>query len=123
MDQMDNTLIFYIWGDDGSFAEGQNGTISEILAENQIPTTIQQQLAVWEKIGGLDALAGPKVENQYHAAWGWAGTSPHRSTKLLAAHFGGIRQPMAISWPKRIKPDPTPRPSITSSTWYPRSTK
>jgi arylsulfatase len=41
----DNTLIFYIWGDNGSSAEGQNGTISELLAQNNIPTTIPQHLA------------------------------------------------------------------------------
>ena len=35
----DNTLVFYIWGDNGSSAEGQNGTISELLAQNGIPTT------------------------------------------------------------------------------------
>ena len=37
----DNTLIFYIWGDNGSSAEGQNGSISELLAQNGIPTTIE----------------------------------------------------------------------------------
>jgi arylsulfatase A-like enzyme len=41
----DNTIIFYIWGDNGSSAEGQNGSISELLAQNMIPNTIQQQLA------------------------------------------------------------------------------
>src|SRR5690606_891799 len=35
----DNTLVFYIWGDNGSSGEGQNGTISELLAQNGIPTT------------------------------------------------------------------------------------
>ena len=40
----DNTLIFYIWGDNGSSAEGQNGTISELLAQNGIPTTVKQHI-------------------------------------------------------------------------------
>ena len=39
----DNTIVFYICGDNGSSAEGQNGTISELLAQNQIPNTIEQQ--------------------------------------------------------------------------------
>ena len=45
----------------------------------------------------------------YHAGWAWAGSTPFRSTKLVAAHFGGTRNPMVVSWPKGIKPDKTPR--------------
>ena len=41
----DNTLIFYIWGDNGSSAEGQGGTISELLAQNGLPTTVKQHIA------------------------------------------------------------------------------
>ena len=40
----DNTLIFYIWGDNGSSGEGQNGTISELLAQNGIPTTVDMHI-------------------------------------------------------------------------------
>jgi arylsulfatase A-like enzyme len=101
----DNTIIIYIWGDNGSSAEGQQGSISELLAQNNIPNTVEQQLAALEKLGGLDALGSPKTDNMYHAGWAWAGSTPFRSTKLIAAHFGGTRNPMVISWPKRIKPD------------------
>ena len=48
----------------------------------------------------------------YHAGWAWAGSTPYQGTKLMGAYFGGIRQPMAVSWPKRIKADPTPRPQF-----------
>jgi arylsulfatase A-like enzyme len=105
----DNTIVIYIFGDNGSSAEGQNGTISELLAQNQIPNTIAQQLAALNALGGLDALGGPKVDNMYHAGWAWAGDTPLRYTKLIASHFGGTRNPMAVSWPARIKPDKTPR--------------
>jgi len=107
--KLDNTLIFYIWGDNGSSSEGLNGTISEQLAQNGIPTTISQHLTALEELGGLDALGGPKTDNMYHAAWAWAGSTPYQGTKLQGSYFGGIRQPMAISWPKGIKSDPTPR--------------
>jgi arylsulfatase len=107
--KLDNTLIFYIWGDNGSSAEGLNGTISEQLAQNGIPTTIAQHLTALNELGGLDALGGPKTDNMYHAAWAWAGSTPYRSTKLVGAHFGGTRQPMAVAWPKGIKADATPR--------------
>lgn len=108
----DNTIVFYIFGDNGASAEGQNGTISELLAQNQIPNTTEQQLAALGRIGGLDALGGPKMDNMYHAGWGWAGNTPFHHTKLLASHFGGTRNPMAISWPARIKPDRIPRPQF-----------
>jgi arylsulfatase A-like enzyme len=110
--KLDNTLIFYVWGDNGSSAEGQNGTISELLAQNGIPTTISQHLNALKELGGLDALGGPKTDNMYHAGWAWAGSTPYRSTKLIAAHFGGTRQPMAVSWPERIAADQTPRPQF-----------
>jgi arylsulfatase len=110
--KLDNTLIFYIWGDNGSSAEGQNGTISELLAQNSIPTTIQQHIDALEELGGIDVLGSAKTDNMYNAGWAWAGSTPYKSTKLVAAHFGGTRQPLAVSWPKKIKSDKTPRPQF-----------
>ena len=81
----------------------------ELLAQNQIPNTIKQQLDTLDSIGGLEMLGTAKTDNMYHAGWAWAGNTPFRSTKLIAAHFGGIRNPMVVSWPKGIKPDKTPR--------------
>jgi arylsulfatase A-like enzyme len=105
----DNTIVIYIFGDNGASAEGQNGTISELLAQNGIPNTVEQQIAALEKMGGLDELGGPKTDSMYHAGWAWAGNTPFQYTKLIASHFGGTRNPMVISWPKGIKPDKTPR--------------
>ena len=110
--RLDNTLVFYIWGDNGSSGEGQNGTISELLAQNSIPTTIDQHLEALEELGGLDALGTPKTDNMYHAGWAWAGSTPYRSMKLVGAHFGGTRQPLAVSWPMGIKAEATPRPQF-----------
>jgi arylsulfatase len=110
--KLENTLIFYIWGDNGSSSEGLNGTISEQLAQNGIPTKISQHLDALKELGGLDALGGPKTDNMYHAGWAWAGSTPYQGTKLMGSYFGGIRQPMAISWPKGIKADPTARPQF-----------
>jgi arylsulfatase len=108
----DNTLIFYVWGDNGSSAEGQNGSISELLAQNGIRTEIKDHIRTMNELGGMDVLGSPKADNMYHAGWAWAGSTPHRSTKLVAAHFGGTRTPLVISWPNRIKPDKTPRPQF-----------
>lgn len=104
----DNTLIMYIWGDNGASAEGQNGSISELLAQNGIPTTTPQQIKALEGLGGLDVLGSPKTDNMYHAGWAWAGSTPYKSTKLVAAHFGGTRNPMIVSWPAKIKPSSKP---------------
>ena len=102
----ENTLIIYINGDNGSSAEGIRGSISELLAQNSMPSTTQQQLEVLDRdYGGLDALGGPLLESIYHSGWAWAGSTPFRSTKLVAAHFGGTRNPMVISWPAKIKHD------------------
>jgi len=110
--KLKNTIIFYIWGDNGASAEGQNGTISELLAQNGIPSTIQQHIKALNDLGGLDVLGSAKTDNMYHAGWAWAGGTPYKSTKLIAAHFGGTRQPMAVSWPAKIKHDDTPRPQF-----------
>ena len=108
----DNTIILYIFGDNGASAEGQQGTVSELLAQNGIPNTMEQQLAALEQLGGLDALGGPAMDNMYHAGWAWAGNTPFHHTKLIASHLGGTRNPMAISWPTRIRPDARPRPQF-----------
>jgi arylsulfatase len=108
-DELDNTIVFYIWGDNGSSSEGLAGTISEQLAQNGIPTKISEHLEALEELGGLDALGSPKTDNMYHAGWAWAGSTPYRGTKLQGAYFGGIRNPMAVSWPKEIKADAKPR--------------
>ncbi len=110
--RLDNTLIFYIWGDNGSSAEGQNGSISELIAQNGIPSTVEQHIKALDDLGGLAVLGSPKTDNMYHAGWAWAGSTPYKSTKVVAAHFGGTRQPMAVAWPRGIKPDADPAAAV-----------
>lgn len=106
----DNTLIFYVFSDNGASSEGLQGSINELLVQNGIPTTTAQQMAILDKAyGGLDALGGPKLESMYHAAWAWAGSGPFPGTKLVAGYFGGTRTPLAVSWPKQIPADATIR--------------
>ena len=54
-------------------------------------------------------LGSPKTDNQYHAGWAWAGSTPYKGVKLIASHLGGTRNPLAIRWPKKIKADAVPR--------------
>ena len=103
---LDNTLILYVLSDNGPSAEGMNGTISELLAQNSMPSTIDQHIDVLNKdYGGMDALGGPKLDIMYHHGWAYSGASPFQGTKLVAAYMGGTRTPLVISWPKKIKHD------------------
>ena len=108
----DNTLIVYVWGDNGSSGEGQAGTISELLAQNGIPTTVDQHMQALDALGGLDVLGSPLTDNMYHGGWAWAGSTPYQGMKLLASHFGGTRNPLAVRWPAKIKADKAPRPQF-----------
>ena len=91
----DNTLIFYIFGDNGSSAEGQQGSISELLAQNNIPNTVEQQIAALDRIGGLDALGTRRAPTTCTTPAGpGPGGTPFKGTKLIGAYFGGTRNPM-----------------------------
>jgi arylsulfatase A-like enzyme len=104
--KLDNTLVIYILSDNGPSAEGMDGTISELLAQNGMPSAVDRQLEVLNKsYGGLDALGGPLLENMYHHGWAYSGSAPFQGTKLVAAHLGGTRTPLVISWPDRIRHD------------------
>ena len=89
----DNTLIMYIWGDNGASAEGQDGTISELLAQNGIPSTTEQHIKALNALGGLDVLGSPKTDNMYHAGWAWAGGAPLQGDKTDRVAFRRHAQP------------------------------
>ncbi len=100
----DNTLVFYIVGDNGASSEGgPDGTLNEIKNLNGIPTAIEETLA------GLDRLGGPESEPHYPVGWAWAGNTPFQWVKQVASHLGGSRNPMIVSWPAKIKHDDKPR--------------
>ena len=63
----------------------------------------------WTRWAGSTCWARPKVDNQYHAGWAWAGSTPYSGMKLLASDLGGTRNPLAIRWPAKITADATPR--------------
>ncbi len=105
----DNTLILYIFSDNGADAQGWKGTVAELNAQNGIMSTVDEHMAVVEQLGGLDKVGGPLFDNLYSAEWGWAGNTPFRYTKLVASDWAGTQTPMVVSWPARIKPDKTPR--------------
>jgi arylsulfatase A-like enzyme len=99
----DNTLIIYIFGDNGASMEGtETGSFNELTVLNGIPLTPAQQLQAIDAYGGLDVWGSPRTHPHYSAAWAWAGNTPFQWGKQVASHLGGIRDPMVIAWPKRI---------------------
>jgi arylsulfatase A-like enzyme len=98
MGQLDNTLIFYIVGDNGASAEGgMIGLFNEMTYFNGVPETIGEILK------RIDELGGPRSFNHYAAGWAVAGDTPFTWTKQIASSYGGTRNPMVIHWPKGIK--------------------
>jgi len=98
MGEMENTIIIYIAGDNGSSAEGQmNGMFSEMTYFNQVPETVPDMLKHYDEWGS---------ESTYpHMAAGWAVATdaPFTWTKQVASDFGGTRNGMVIHWPKGIQ--------------------
>jgi arylsulfatase len=98
MGELENTLVFYIVGDNGASAEGgPDGTYNETLALNGIVSDVSSQLAHIEEWGG------PTTFPHFAIGWALAGNTPFQWTKQVASHFGGTRNPMVIHWPKRIQ--------------------
>jgi arylsulfatase A-like enzyme len=98
MGQLDNTLVFYIAGDNGSSAEGgMNGVFNENTFFNGVQEPIETQLKNFDKLGG------PMAYSHYAAGWAVAGDTPFTWTKQVASNFGGTRDGIVVYWPKGIK--------------------
>ncbi|MBR0827049.1 arylsulfatase [Bradyrhizobium manausense] len=97
--KLDDTLIIYISGDNGTSAEGTTvGTPNQYTAYNGI-----LDLPVAEQLKAYDAWGSAATYPHMAVAWSWAFDTPFKWTKQVASHFGGTRQGMAICWPNRIK--------------------
>jgi arylsulfatase A-like enzyme len=95
--QLDNTLVFYIVGDNGASAEGgMNGLFNEMTYFNGQRETVQDILKHYDELGG------PTTYPHYAAGWAVAGDSPFEWTKQVASSYGGTRNGMVIHWPKGI---------------------
>jgi len=96
--RLDNTLIIYINGDNGTSAEGTLiGTPNEVAMFNGVEVPVETQLKHFYDLWGSD-----RTYNHMAVPWAWAFDTPFSWTKQIASHFGGIKQGMAISWPRVI---------------------
>src|SRR6185295_10898316 len=96
--QLDNTLIFYILGDNGTSAEGgMSGMFNEMTYFNGVGETVPEMLKHYDDWGG------PGTYPHMAAGWAVAGDTPFMWTKQIPSNYGGTRNGMIVSWPTRIK--------------------
>ncbi len=112
--ETDNTLIFYIWGDNGASMEGTiTGSFNEMTFLNGVVLDADHQLRLIEQYGGIEALGDEHTAPHFASAWAHANNTPFQWGKQMASHLGGTRNPMAVAWPGRIKPDTRMRGQFT----------
>ncbi|WP_434130885.1 arylsulfatase [Methylocaldum sp. GT1BB] len=96
--QLHNTVVFWIIGDNGASMEGTlYGAFNEMAAIGGLsedPALLVQH---------LDEIGGPNAYNHYPVGWAWAMNTPFQWGKQVASHLGGVRNPMVVAWPDRIK--------------------
>ncbi|MEQ9811771.1 MAG: arylsulfatase [Azospirillaceae bacterium] len=100
LDIIDNTLIFYIIGDNGASAEGTiNGVFNEMAPFNGL-----EELETPERLVKLlDKFGGPESYNHYAVGWAHAMNCPYQWTKQVASHWGGTRNGTIVHWPEGIE--------------------
>ncbi|MBP6681203.1 MAG: arylsulfatase [Saprospiraceae bacterium] len=98
MGELDNTIFFYIVGDNGSSAEGgPQGTYNEMMALNGIPGDASQMM------NHIEDWGSPNTFPHFAIGWAHAGNTPFQWAKQVASHFGGTRNGMVLHWPDRFK--------------------
>ncbi len=94
---MDDTLVLYLTGDNGASAEGTvHGAWSAPSFQNGVHEDPEWLLE------HIDDFGTPACENHFNVGWAWALDAPFQWMKQVASHFGGTRNGMAVSWPRRI---------------------
>lgn len=95
--EFENTMFIYIVGDNGASAEGGlEGSLNYMGALQGLPEPAAGKLA------RIDHIGKPDTYSHVNSAWAWATNAPFQWTKTVASHLGGTRNPMVITWPRRI---------------------
>jgi arylsulfatase A-like enzyme len=96
----DDTLIYYIIGDNGASAEGTlNGTFNEMINFNGAAAIETPEFMIER----LDQFGGPDSYNHYAVGWAHAMDTPYQWTKQVASHWGGTRNGTVVSWPNGFR--------------------
>jgi len=97
---LDDTLVYYIIGDNGASAEGTlNGTFNEMINFNGAAAIETPEFLT----ARIDKLGGPESYNHYAVGWAHAMNTPYQWTKQVASHWGGTRNGTIVHWPKGFK--------------------
>ena len=114
MGELENTLVIYIWGDNGASMEGTlTGSFNETTFFNGVVLDADEQMEIIEKFGGVEELGGFHTAPHFAAAWAHANNTPFPWGKQMASHLGGTRDPMVMAWPGRIAADKAVRSQFT----------
>ena len=98
LEQLDNTLVFYILGDNGTSAEGgMVGMFNEMTYFNGVNETVADIMKHYDELGG------PSTYPHMAAGWAVAGDTPFTWTKQVASNYGGTRNGMIVRWPKHVR--------------------
>lgn len=96
---MDDTLIYYIVGDNGASAEGtHNGAFNEMANFNGMAALETPEFM----LSKVDEFGSPSSYNHYAVGWAWAMDTPFQWTKQVASHWGGTRNGAIVHWPAGI---------------------
>ncbi|MFG2525842.1 arylsulfatase [Streptomyces sp. NPDC048527] len=97
--RLENTIIYYIIGDNGASAEGTlRGTFNELLTINYANAAETDEFL----IENIDKFGGPESYNHYAMGWAHAMSTPYQWTKQVASHWGGTRNGTVVHWPRGI---------------------
>jgi arylsulfatase len=94
----EDTVVLYLVGDNGP-----EGAIGMEGAENIVATAMGRAQSLADQIHHMDELGGPLHTNIYSAGWAWMGSTPFKWMKHVGSHLGGVRNPLIVSWPARIR--------------------
>ena len=99
LDVLDDTLVYYIIGDNGASAEGQiNGTFNEMMSLNGAAALESAEFMASK----VDLFGTPEAYNHYAVGWAHAMDTPYQWTKQVASHWGGTRNGTIVHWPRGI---------------------
>ena len=102
MGELDNTLVIYIWGDNGASMEGTLDRHVQRADDAERDPADRRAAAPARRSSGAASRPGAPsmMAPHYSAAWAWAGNSPFQWGKQVASHLGGTRDPMVVHWPR-----------------------
>lgn len=96
--RLENTLVFYVQGDNGASAEGgMDGAFTDGAPLNGMTMSAD------DIVDHLNELGGPLSGSNYPTGWAWAMNTPFQWMKQVASHFGGTRNGLVVSWPKQLR--------------------